>query len=165
MTILYSFIMVYIHAVGRTLQSCLSLLFSLTRSTGNAFHRKDGSKVKVLCCEISLEYSFILYWFSAALIFLACHICAGKDRDRAKVRSRRFLNKQAQRLLSSGTLGVYLHIFMSIWLDVFMFSCSINSRFHACGEQERSKCANLPLRAGWSNKTSRVLVQKWLKAS
>lgn len=87
--------------------SPVSLLFSLTRSTGNAFHRKDGSKVKVLCCEISLEYSFILYWFSAALIFLACHICAGKDEDRTKVRSRRFLNKQAQQcLLSSGTLGV-----------------------------------------------------------
>lgn len=53
------------------------LLFcSLRQSTGNAFHRNDGSKVKVLCCEISLEYSFILYWFSTALIFLACHIYA-----------------------------------------------------------------------------------------
>lgn len=72
---------------GRTLQSCLSLLFSLTRSTGNAFHRKDGSKVKVLCCEISLEYSFILYWFSAALIFLACHIWAGKGRIKTEQRS------------------------------------------------------------------------------
>lgn len=74
------------------------LLFCSPReSTGNAFRRNDGSKVKVLCCEISLEYSFILYWFSTALIFLACHIYAeetginrcrdvfGCSRNRVKV--------------------------------------------------------------------------------
>lgn len=63
---------------GRKLESCPSLSFSLRQSRGNAFRRNDSSKVKVLCCEISLEYSFILSWFSTALIFLACHIYAEK---------------------------------------------------------------------------------------
>lgn len=60
-----SFIMVYIHTQiysGRKLQSCLS--FCSLSVHGECFPQKRrayGSKVKVLCCEISLQYSFILY--------------------------------------------------------------------------------------------------------
>ena len=73
-TILYSFffsfIMVYIHTdIQWEETSVLSLVFfflslSLSVSPRECFPQKRrayGSKVKVLCCEISLEYSFILY--------------------------------------------------------------------------------------------------------
>lgn len=67
--------MVYIHTKinsGRELQFRLSVLFSLSVQ-GECFPQKRrayGSKVKVLCCEISLEYSFILYIWCCRLSHL-----------------------------------------------------------------------------------------------
>lgn len=69
-TILYSFVMVYIQWEETSVQSFL--LLSLSQSKGNAFHRKEELTVqRSKCCAVKyLEYSFILYTWCCNLSHL-----------------------------------------------------------------------------------------------